>query len=136
MAKYLITGVAGFIGSALARAVLAQGGELRGIDNLSTGKRGNIAELLPRMDFREADILDLDAMRYACATSTSLGRGRIRLRRTPACSRSSSLKCWREKRRPSSAMASRAATSLMWTMRLTRICLRVRLRRRRFRDRF
>src|SRR5438445_803298 len=66
MAKYLITGVAGFIGSALARAVLAQGGELRGIDNLSTGKRGNIAELLPRMDFREADILDLDAMRDAC----------------------------------------------------------------------
>jgi len=66
MAQYLITGVAGFIGSALARAVLAQGGELRGIDNLSTGKRGNIAELLPRMDFREADILDLDAMRDAC----------------------------------------------------------------------
>src|SRR5437868_2166733 len=66
MAKYLITGVAGFIGSALARAVLAQGGELRGVDNLATGKRENIAELLPRMEFVEADILDLDAMKKAC----------------------------------------------------------------------
>ena len=37
MAVYVITGVAGFIGSALARAVLAQGDEVRGVDNLSTG---------------------------------------------------------------------------------------------------
>ena len=66
MAKYLITGIAGFIGSALARAVLAQGGEVRGIDNLSTGKRENLAEIAQQIDFREADALDLDAMREAC----------------------------------------------------------------------
>jgi UDP-glucose 4-epimerase len=66
MARYLITGVAGFIGSSLARAVLAQGGEVRGIDNLSTGKRENLAEILPRIDFREADILDREAVGRAC----------------------------------------------------------------------
>ena len=38
MSKYLITGIAGFIGSSIARALLAQGDEVRGIDNLSTGK--------------------------------------------------------------------------------------------------
>jgi UDP-glucose 4-epimerase len=66
MATYLITGIAGFIGSSLARAVLAQGDQVRGVDNFRTGKRENIQEILDRIDFREADILDLDAMQKAC----------------------------------------------------------------------
>lgn len=66
MAIYLITGIAGFIGSSLARAILAQGDQVRGVDNFSTGKRNNIAELLDRIDLREADLLDLDAMQSAC----------------------------------------------------------------------
>ncbi len=66
MATYLITGVAGFIGSSLARAVLAQGDKVRGVDNYATGKRENLDEILSRIDFREADILDLNAMRNAC----------------------------------------------------------------------
>jgi UDP-glucose 4-epimerase len=66
MAFYLITGVAGFIGSSIARGLLAQGDSVRGIDNLSTGKRENIAEIIGKIDFREADLLDLDAVREAC----------------------------------------------------------------------
>jgi nucleoside-diphosphate-sugar epimerase len=66
MALYLVTGVAGFIGSSLARAVLAQGDQVRGIDNLSTGKRQNLAEILARIDFREADLLDLPSVHDAC----------------------------------------------------------------------
>ena len=46
MATYLVTGVAGFIGSTLARELLAQGHEVRGLDNFSTGKRENVAEIL------------------------------------------------------------------------------------------
>jgi len=67
MSLYLITGIGGFIGSSLARAVLARGGQVRGVDNFSTGHPENIAEIRDRIDFREADILDLDAMRKACA---------------------------------------------------------------------
>ncbi len=67
MAHYLITGVGGFIGSSLARALLARGEKVRGIDNFSTGKRENLAEILDRIDFREADICDLDAINEACA---------------------------------------------------------------------
>src|SRR5271170_1248208 len=67
MALYLITGVGGFIGSSLARGLLARGEQVRGIDNFATGKRENLHEILPRIDFREADILDLDAMHRACA---------------------------------------------------------------------
>src|SRR5207248_3856903 len=66
MASYLITGVAGFIGSSIARGLLAQGDSVRGIDNLSTGKPENVAEILGQIDFREADLLDIDAMHEAC----------------------------------------------------------------------
>jgi UDP-glucose 4-epimerase len=66
MAKYLITGIAGFIGSSIARAILAQGDEVRGIDNLSTGKRENLTGILHQIDFREADLLNLDAVHDAC----------------------------------------------------------------------
>src|SRR5271165_5204221 len=66
MTLYLITGIGGFIGSSLARALLARGEQVRGVDNFSTGKRENIAEIQDRIDFREADILDLDAMHKAC----------------------------------------------------------------------
>jgi nucleoside-diphosphate-sugar epimerase len=66
MAKYLVTGAAGFIGSSLVQALLARGDEVRGVDNLATGKRENLNEAMQKMDFRLVDILDLDAMRQAC----------------------------------------------------------------------
>ena len=62
----LITGVAGFIGSALARAVLAQGDKVRGIDNFSTGKLENVGEILDRIELRQIDLLDLEAVQQAC----------------------------------------------------------------------
>ena len=67
MAKYLITGIAGFIGSTLARALLERGQEVRGIDNFSTGREENIREILDCIDFRKGDVLDREAARQACA---------------------------------------------------------------------
>lgn len=66
MATYLITGVAGFIGSTLARNLLAQGETVIGFDNLSTGKIENISEILDRIEFHEGDLLNLDALHQAC----------------------------------------------------------------------
>lgn len=66
MATYLVTGIAGFIGSTIARRILAEGHQVRGVDNLATGNRKNIAEILDRIDFHESDILDLAAMHRAC----------------------------------------------------------------------
>jgi nucleoside-diphosphate-sugar epimerase len=66
MASYLITGIAGFIGSSLARELLQRGEQVRGVDNFSTGKRENLAQILSQIEFREADLLDLDAMKLAC----------------------------------------------------------------------
>lgn len=67
MAKYLVTGAAGFIGSSLARALVERGEQVRGIDNFETGRRENLTDVLSQIDFREADIHDLDAMHKACA---------------------------------------------------------------------
>jgi len=66
MALHLVTGIAGFIGSSIARALLTQGDRVRGIDNFATGKRENIAEIRGEIDFREVDLLDTIAMRDAC----------------------------------------------------------------------
>ncbi len=66
MANYLITGMAGFIGSSLAHALVERGHSVRGVDNLSTGKLENLADIRDQVDFREADLLDLDAMKDAC----------------------------------------------------------------------
>jgi len=65
VATYLITGAAGFIGSSLARVLLQRGEDLRGLDNFSTGKRENIADL-GRMDFYEASLSELPAVAEAC----------------------------------------------------------------------
>src|SRR6202522_964943 len=66
MALYLITGIGGFIGSSLARELLRRGEQVRGVDNFSTGKKDNLSGILETIDFREADILDLDSLREAC----------------------------------------------------------------------
>jgi nucleoside-diphosphate-sugar epimerase len=65
MARYLITGIAGFIGSSLARALVERGEQVRGVDNYLTGKKANLAGLEGRIDLREADLRDPAAMRVA-----------------------------------------------------------------------
>jgi nucleoside-diphosphate-sugar epimerase len=66
MAKYLITGIAGFIGSSLAHELLELGHEVCGVDNLSTGDIANIGSLLSDIEFHELDINDTDQMRNHC----------------------------------------------------------------------
>ncbi|MGP0011492.1 NAD-dependent epimerase/dehydratase family protein [Pseudomonas sp.] len=57
-APILITGGAGFIGSNLAEALLAQGYSLRILDDLSSGKRSNLALDNPRVELIEGDVAD------------------------------------------------------------------------------
>jgi UDP-glucose 4-epimerase len=66
LAKYLVTGVAGFIGRSIAAALLARGESVRGIDSFITGKRSNLVGL-EAMEFIEGDLADPAACERACA---------------------------------------------------------------------
>jgi nucleoside-diphosphate-sugar epimerase len=61
MAKYLVTGGAGFIGSNLVGQLLTLGHGVRVIDNLSTGKFENLIEYNGSIEFICADLADYRA---------------------------------------------------------------------------
>ena len=65
MAKYLVTGGAGFIGSHIAEALVARGDAVRVLDDLSTGKLENLAGIAGRFELVEGDIRDLPTCRRA-----------------------------------------------------------------------
>lgn len=66
MSRFLITGVAGFIGSSLARELLRQGHTVSGVDNLSTGSMMNLDTVSGDLDFHKDDINDTAKMRLHC----------------------------------------------------------------------
>jgi nucleoside-diphosphate-sugar epimerase len=63
---FLITGVAGFIGSNLAEALLASGERVRGLDNFLTGKKENLRGL-GAMEFLEGDVRNPEDCGRACS---------------------------------------------------------------------
>ena len=66
MAKYLVTGIAGFIGSSIAHELVRRGEVVRGLDDFSTGKRENIEDIKDDLDFRHASLLDPAELASAC----------------------------------------------------------------------
>ncbi|MHC4423899.1 MAG: SDR family oxidoreductase [Planctomycetota bacterium] len=58
MEKFLVTGGAGFIGSNICKELISQGCFVRVIDNLLTGKKSNLAGIIDKIEFIEADMGD------------------------------------------------------------------------------
>ena len=63
--RYLVTGGAGFIGSAIVGELVRRGESVVVIDDLSTGKQRNLESVLDRVEFHHASITDLDAVQRA-----------------------------------------------------------------------
>ncbi|MEV1068815.1 GDP-mannose 4,6-dehydratase [Streptomyces sp. NPDC050263] len=75
--KYLVTGGAGFIGSHLVDALLAEGKEVVVLDNLATGRMANLARAQehPRFRFVHGSVLDgllVDELAGECDTVVHL----------------------------------------------------------------
>jgi UDP-glucose 4-epimerase len=56
--RVLVTGAAGFIGSHLCRRLISDGARVRALDNLSTGAKANIADIIdsPHFEFILGDV--------------------------------------------------------------------------------
>ncbi|MDZ4817559.1 MAG: SDR family oxidoreductase [Planctomycetota bacterium] len=65
MRTFLVTGGAGFIGSHIVHALVARGDKVRVLDNLSTGKLSNLAQVQDRVEFIEGDLIDASAVAAA-----------------------------------------------------------------------
>jgi UDP-glucose 4-epimerase len=63
--RVLVTGGAGFIGSHTVARLLAEGHSVRVLDDLSTGKRENLAPFGGAVEFLEGDITDVAAVERA-----------------------------------------------------------------------
>jgi nucleoside-diphosphate-sugar epimerase len=63
MSHYVVTGGAGFIGSAIVRKLLEEGARrVVAIDNLLTGRESNLEEVRSRIEFERADIRNYEAI--------------------------------------------------------------------------
>jgi len=65
MATYLVTGGAGFIGSHLVERLVALGHRVRVLDDLSEGRKENLASVWDRIEFLEGDVRDPALVRRA-----------------------------------------------------------------------
>jgi len=65
MERFLVTGGAGFIGSNICIKLIEEGCFVRVIDNLLTGKKSNLASVIDRIEFIEADMGDEGIAREA-----------------------------------------------------------------------
>ncbi len=71
--RVLITGGMGFIGGHLCEALLARGDHVTTLDNLSTGRRANVAHLLAHPSFRTVvDAVDDEAVLDALCSESDL----------------------------------------------------------------
>jgi UDP-glucose 4-epimerase len=67
LATYLVTGGAGFIGSNIVSALVERGEAVRVLDDFSTGKRQNLADVADRITLFEGSVADEALVREAVA---------------------------------------------------------------------
>ena len=63
--KFAVTGGAGFVGNNIARLLISKGYEVIVIDNLHTGKKENLEDILENIQFQQIDVRNFEELRDA-----------------------------------------------------------------------
>ena len=82
MARYLVTGGAGFIGSSIVDELVRRREEVKVLDDLSSGKKKNLEDVLSKIELIEGDIRDPAALKKALKGCDSV-RHQAALRSVP-----------------------------------------------------
>lgn len=64
--RYLVTGGAGFIGSNIVDELVRRGHSVVVLDDLSSGKEANLAQVRGKVDLQKGSITELNAVQRAC----------------------------------------------------------------------
>src|SRR4029077_15279027 len=64
--RYLVTGGAGFIGSHTVDELVGRGHDVVALDDLSTGKAANLANVRAKINLIQDSVTNLNALREAC----------------------------------------------------------------------
>src|ERR1700676_3107135 len=64
--RYLVTGGAGFIGSNTVDELVRRGHDVVALDDLSTGKAANLAQVSSKIKLIQDSVTNLDALSVAC----------------------------------------------------------------------
>src|SRR5438045_8726074 len=71
--RYLVTGAGGFIGSALVRALLKNGNDVRALDNQSRGSRHRLRDVESAIEWINGDVRDASSVAQAIQGVDAVG---------------------------------------------------------------
>ena len=70
--KYVVTGGAGFIGNNIVKLLIKKGHDVDIIDNLHTGKKENLNEIMDKVNFFKIDIRDKNSLEEIIKNSNGI----------------------------------------------------------------
>ena len=68
----LVTGGAGFIGNNIVRRLVEYNHSVKVVDNLHSGKKSNLSDILDKIEFHQIDVREYDKLREICKNTNGI----------------------------------------------------------------
>jgi len=70
--EYVVTGGAGFIGNNIVRHLVECNHSVKVVDNLHSGKKSNLSDIIDKIEFHQIDIREYDKLREICKNANGI----------------------------------------------------------------
>ncbi len=70
--EYVVTGGAGFIGNNIVRRLVEYNHSVKVVDNLHSGKKSNLSDILDKIEFHQIDVREYDKLREICKNANGI----------------------------------------------------------------